>query len=83
MKIVKTCGCICDNIEIDGKDIEKFSKYELKEILIKIIDSCSENKGILKSVMSDILDQVGEYKYLYTCDECGDSVYEYSIFLNQ
>lgn len=81
MKIIKTCGCIDDGITIDGKDISNFNRRKLRDIAVKMIDELYPANGedFLESIISDILEHVGEYKYLYTCDQCGDSVYEYGI----
>lgn len=81
MKIVETTGCICDGIKIDGRDIDDFSKDELKDIVVKLVDRLYQAKDarFLRDMISDIVNCCGNYEYLYTCDDCGDSVYDITL----
>lgn len=77
MKIILTRGCVCDGVTIDGQAINNFTSKELKEIIIEIINNISDE--CLNDILINLLESFGDYKYLYTCEECGDSVYEHTL----
>lgn len=79
MKIVKTDGCVVSGIDIDGIDINNISE-EIKQKVIKYVsDQMNTDPGYFREVLSDIVTTFGEYKYLYTCEQCGDSVSETTL----
>ena len=76
MKIVKTDGCIVSGIDVDGVDINNISEETKQKIIEWIYYKIGVDSSYFKAILSDTVDIFGEYNYLYTCDECGDSVSE-------
>ena len=73
MKLIKTEGCVCNNLDVDGEDINELSKDKIEEIFNKL----PKSKEFLIQCIDNYIEQNIESKYLYTCEDCGDSVYEY------
>ena len=44
----------------------------------KIIDGTTDS-SYLQNMLIEYAESAGEYEYLYTCDECGDSVCEWTL----
>lgn len=67
-----------DIIVVEGKDINDFTEDEIRDIIINII---SDNNDIanLIWVLRGFVQNFGEYKFCYHCDECGDNVVEYKL----
>lgn len=76
MKILKTEGCVVSGIAIDNVDIDDISEKTKQKIIEYISDNMSADFNYFKNILSDVIDLYGEYKYLYTCEQCGDSVSE-------
>lgn len=75
MEFIFTEGCTVAGLSIDGKDINDYSDDEKREIMHGVIDKVSPD--LIGTLLMEWLSHEGEYKYLYTCDTCGDSVVEY------
>lgn len=78
MEIVYTDGCTVTGIDIDGEDLRDLSVFKQRKILHRMINRIDEN------IMHDVFKAIalnGEYKHLYDCDCCGDSVCEYRLEL--
>lgn len=81
LKIVKTEGCVVSGIDINGEDISYLDDSKKKEYYLKILDWLKNNysEANLKIIIDTLIDYYGDYKYLYTCKQCGDSVFESTI----
>ena len=77
-KIVYTDGCVVTGLTIDGKIFNDLSLEEQKAIMHKIIDNASDS-SYLQNMLIEYVQTAGEYEYLYTCEECGDSVCSWTI----
>lgn len=79
MKLCFTDGCIVSGLTIDSQDYNevKLSIEQKKDILFKLIDKMTEED--IDNEIINTIQMVGEYKYLYHCDECGDGVCEWTI----
>lgn len=78
-------------IEVNGNIIYPFTNEEFNEYLQDIIEKVCKNLddyneiqinnlgSNLRQIIWDLVVKYGECKYLYTCRQCGDSVYEYTI----
>ena len=80
MEIVYTRGCISDGLSISGGDACYYNDLDLnekKDIIYKLIDKMDEEQ--IDYEIINLVQNVGEYKYLYHCDQCGDDVEEWSI----
>lgn len=80
MKIEVTEGCTAYSCYIDDKERDDFSTEELRNIVHKLIDKC--NRDHLESLIWDVPQLVGEYKYEGHCDCCNDSVVKYTVNLD-
>ena len=81
MKFVYTTGCTCDGITINEKDVEDFSKEDLKEYVDHMVSQLTNEieKDDMIDLIREIVERFGEYKYLYHCEQCGDNVCEYKL----
>lgn len=77
-KIVYTDGCVVSGLTIAGNDFNDLSLEEQKAVMHKIIDSTTDSSS-LKSMLIEYVETAGEYEYLYTCEECGDSVCSWTL----
>ena len=77
-RIVYTEGCVDTGLTVDGRLFNDFSLEEQKAIIHKVIDSATDSSS-LQSMLVEYVETAGEYEYLYTCEECGDSVCEWAL----
>lgn len=76
-KIIVTEGCICYGITCDDKDLREYSTQDIYDIAKRCLDTL--NKDDLVQFIWDYTTQHGDWKSLGHCDECGDSIDEFSI----
>lgn len=77
-RIVYTDGCVVLGLTVDGGLFNELPLEEQKEIMHKVIDNTT-GSSYLQSMLIEYVQTAGEYKYLYTCEECGDSVCEWAL----
>lgn len=77
-RIVYTDGCVVSGLTVDDELFNDLSLEEQKAIMHKIIDGATDSSS-LQSMLIEYTQTAGEYEYLYTCDECGDSVCEWTL----
>ena len=77
-KIVYTDGCIATGLTVDGEFFKDLSLEEQKAFMHKVIVG-AQDSSYLQNMLIEYVQTAGEYEYLYTCDECGDSVYEWTV----
>lgn len=88
MKLTATEGCTCYHYEIDDISIDKLldteSEYynpdKVREAIIKMIN-LPEAQRVLEYTYQSLITQLGNEKYEFHCDDCGDSVYSYKLCL--
>lgn len=86
MKLEATEGCTTYWYGIDGESVadltdknsEKCNTQFVREVICKALQN-EKCDRILLDIFQMIITQVGECKYEYTCDDCGDSVYSYNL----
>ena len=71
-------GCICDSITIDGVETIDLSIDKVKDTIKLIIDK-ETDLGVLQSILIDLIESKGDYEDLGTCEECGDTIYKYTL----
>lgn len=69
------------DIIVNNKCINDFNEYEIRDIIIEIINS-GKNKANLVWTLRGLVQIYGKYKFCYHCDECGDDVVEYKLKLS-
>lgn len=77
-RIVYTDGCVVSGLTVDDRIFSDLSLEEQKAIIHKIIDNVSDS-SYLQDMLIEYAQSAGEYEYLYTCEECGDSVCEWTL----
>lgn len=79
MEIINTEGCTCYGTTINNKDIQDYSKEELKWVLDQLILELDLTQTELQDIINLIVTTHGEYKFLYHCEQCDDDVCEYKL----
>ena len=77
-RIVYTEGCVDTGLTVDDRIFSDLSLEEQKAIMHKVIDSAPDS-SYLQDMLIEYVESAGEYEYLYTCEECGDSVCSWTI----
>lgn len=77
-RIVYTDGCVVSGLTVDGRIFIDLSLEEQKAVMHKIIDNATDSSS-LQNMLIEYTQTAGEYEYLYTCEECGDSVCSWTI----
>ena len=77
-RIVYTDGCVVSGLTVDDRCFDDLSLEEQKAIMHKIIDSAQDSSS-LQDMLIEYVETAGECEYLYTCEECGDSVCSWTI----
>lgn len=67
-----------DIVTVGGRDANGFTEEEIRDIILTIIDSMDESADVLWALRG-LIQNLGEYKFCYHCDECGDNVAEYKL----
>lgn len=84
-KLILRDGCTTYNITYKGKDITDLSIKELQDLLEKILSKIKTNRGEseyhswLKSLIIECLQEYGTLEVGDYCDQCGDTIDEFSM----
>lgn len=78
MKLKYVDGCTCNSLTIDGTETIELPLQKVKDT-IKILIDKETDLGLLQSILINFIENKGTNKYLYTCSDCGDSVYETTL----
>ena len=78
MKLKYVDGCTCNSLTVDGIETIELPLQKVKDTIKTLIDK-ETDLGLLQSILIDFIENKGSYKYLYTCSDCGDSVYETTL----
>ena len=76
MEIKYTEDYIKDSLEINKKDVSKYSIEELKEILYKLIKYCN-NFDVIQNMIIDFTEQFGDFDIRY--NENFENIYTLNI----
>lgn len=71
-------GCICDSVTIDGIETIDLSIDKVKDTIKTLINK-ETDLGLLQSILIDFIESKGDYEDLGTCEECGDTIYKYTL----
>lgn len=77
MKITYTEGCTVTSLVLDNKSPYDYSEAELRKFCSDVIQSLHKDDYI--ELLQYMATQYGEMKFLYTCDQCYDNVYEWTL----
>ena len=80
MKIVVTEGCVCDAVEIDGKNMMDMSDEEKRSFFIEFAKKAPLD--YISNFMFKIVPIIGEYEELGHCEECGNSISRHTLELD-
>lgn len=78
MKLEYTEGCTCYGLDVDGEPFNDLGAVEQVEVLHSVATMLSADYGV-QDIIVNLLRQYGEYKHLFHCDQCGDSVCSYTL----
>lgn len=78
MKLEYTEGCTCYGLEVDGEPFNDLDEAKKREALDRMVEAILKDYDI-QNIIIDLLQTHGEYKHLYHCEQCGDSVCTYTI----
>lgn len=78
MRIEYTNGCTCFSLKIDGKETVDMDKEDVKKAIIKLIEK-EDDLGALQQHLEYLVEDLGEWTSLGTCEECGDSIEKFTI----
>lgn len=79
-KIIYTEGCICNSLDINKSSASETSIEEKRRICHKIINQLYDETA-LEQLLLNTAQEYGDPTYISTCDECGDSIYTYTLTL--
>lgn len=72
-------GCLYNDLTINGKNIDDFSEDGIKEYINYVINHAKMEKADLIFFLKELVEQYGEYKFLYQCEDCFDNVSESTL----
>lgn len=78
MKLEYTEGCTCSGLDVDGEPLNDLNAVEKVSLLHSVVTTLSVDYDI-QDIMINLLRQYGEYKHLFNCEQCGDSVCSYTL----
>lgn len=78
MKIEYVTGCTCDSLTIDGKETNSMSIKDLRDCVLDII-SRTTDLSLLQDILMDCVETNGDFENLGHCDQCGDSIWKYTL----
>lgn len=78
MEIKYTEGCVCYALDVDEEPFNDLDEAKKREVLDKVVESILKDYDV-QNVVIDLLRQYGEYKHLFNCEQCGDSVCSFTL----
>lgn len=81
MELKYVTGCVCDSLTLDGVETIDLPIEKLQEALLKVIKSISkeDKEDVLQDILICIMEGQGEYKCLGSCEQCGDTINEFTL----
>lgn len=65
-------------ISVAERDTNDFTEEEIRDMILTVINSRDDNADLIWTLRG-LIQNFGEYKFCYHCDECGDNVVEYKL----
>ena len=81
MKIEYTSGCMAHSLTIDGVETIDLDPKEFKEKALKAIEKI-DNEELLRTLLIQAVEIMGESELIAHCDECGDNIYKYTLIID-
>lgn len=78
MKLKYVDGCICTSLTVDGVETIDMKPEDFKNVIHKLIDK-ETDRGILQTIFIDLMEDIGEFRDLGHCSQCGDWITEYTL----
>ena len=78
MKIEYTEGCVCYGLNVDGEPFNDLDEAKKRKVFNRMVEAILKDYDI-QDIIINLLCRYGEYKHLFNCEECGDSVCSYTI----
>lgn len=78
MKIEYTEGCTCYGLDVDGEPFDDLDEAKKREVFNRMVEAILKDSDI-QDIIIQLLPYYGEYKHLFDCEECGDSVCSYTM----
>lgn len=67
-----------DVISVAERGANDFTEEEIRDMILTVINSRDDNADLIWTLRG-LIQNFGEYKFCYHCDECGDNVVEYKL----
>lgn len=78
-------GCTVGSFEINDKDISETSTTDIRKYIDMLLNkySTTGDRDTLEEVLRYMVesDSTTKFKALYTCEQCGDTVYENKLVI--
>lgn len=81
MKIEYTSGCVVHSLTIDGVETIDLDPKEFKEKALKVIEKI-DNEELLRTLLIQAVEIMGESELIAHCDECGDNIYKDTLIID-
>lgn len=81
MKIEYTSGCMARSLTIDGVETIDLDPKEFKEKALKVIEKI-DNEELLRTLLIQAVEIMGESELIAHCDECGDNIYKDTLIID-
>lgn len=81
MKIEYTSGCVVHSLTIDGVETMDLDPKEFKEKALKVIEKIG-NEELLRTLLIQAVEIMGESELIAHCDECGDNIYKDTLIID-
>lgn len=81
MKIEYTSGCMAHSLTIDGVETTDLDPKEFKEKALKVIEKI-DNEELLRTLLIQAVEIMGESELIAHCDECGDNIYKDTLIID-
>lgn len=81
MKIEYTSGCMAHSLTIDGVETIDLDPKEFKERALKVIEKI-DNEELLRTLLIQAVEIMGESELIAHCDECGDNIYKDTLIID-
>ncbi|MCG8399088.1 hypothetical protein LWS67_21610 [Bacillus atrophaeus] len=81
MKIEYTSGCMAHSLTIDGVETIDLDPKEFKEKALKVIEKI-DNEELLRPLLIQAVEIMGESELIAHCDECGDNIYKDTLIID-
>lgn len=78
MKIEYTEGCVCYGLNVDDEPFNDLDEAKKREVFNRMVEAILKDYDI-QDITRVLVYQYGEYKHLFDCEECGDSVCSFTI----